>query len=164
MKKIIALVLSLVMVACMSLTAFAASEPPQYIQDMNVTATSYSTFNYYIPETLEIFSEYTEFQLSVSNADMEAGYGITFYIMNMTANNTIELTSVKDNDKKAEIRFYDSDKNMIASPDIAVYTSTELDMLYPSPKTLYAGFVDGDNVSAGTYTGIVNFSVNLVEE
>lgn len=164
MKKIIALVLSLAMVACMSITAFAASEPPQYFQDMNVTATSYSTFNYSIPETLEIFSEYTEFQLCVNNADMEAGYGIAFHIMNGTSSYTVELTNTKDDSKKAEIRFYDSDKNMISSPDIAVYTSSELEVLNPSPKLLYAGFANGENVPAGTYTGIVNFSVNLIEE
>ena len=164
MKKIIALVLSLAMVACMSITAFAASEPPQYFQDMTVTATSYSTFFYSIPETLEIFSEYTGFEVGVSYADMEDGFGIAFHIMNMTSGNTIELTNTKDDTKKAEIRFYDSDKNAIGSPDIAVYTSSELEVLNPSPKLVYAGFANGENVPAGKYTGIVNFSVNLIEE
>ena len=163
MKKVIALALSLVMVFAMSLTAFAASDFPQYQQDMPVSAISYSTFNYYIPETLEIFSEFTEFQLGIDNCDMADGYGVAFHIMNCKNEGTIELTNTKDDTKKAEIRFYDSDKNIINSSDIVVFASSEIAQ-NTNRRTLYAGFANGENVPAGTYTGIVNFSVNLIEE
>ena len=163
MKKIIALVLSLAMVACMSITAFAASEPPQYQQDMNVTAISYSTFNYSIPETLEVYSEYTEFQLSISNCDVAEGYGIEFHMMNGKGNGVLELTNTKDETKKADVQFFNANKETIPYGDIAVITSSDIES-NNNVKVAYASLLNGDSTPAGTYTGVVNFSVNLIEE
>lgn len=163
MKKVIAIVLSLAMVACMSITAFAASEPPQYQADMNVTAISYSTFSYSIPETLEVFSEYTEFQLGIDNCDVADGLGIEFHMMNGKGNGVLELTNTKDETKKADVQFFNEDKEPIPYGDIAVFSSTDIANNNHSKKA-YASLLNGDSTPAGTYTGTVNFYVMIVEE
>lgn len=147
----------------MSVSAFAASEPPQYQQDMNVTAISYSTFNYSIPETLEVYSEYTEFQLSISNCDVAEGFGIEFHMMNGKGNGVLELTNTKDETKKADVQFFNENKESIPYGDIAVFTSTDIANNNNSKKA-YASLLNGDSTPAGTYTGTVNFYVMLVEE
>ena len=51
MKKVLALVLSLVLMLGTATTAFAASEPEQHSYYMTATAYSYGSFDYGIPET-----------------------------------------------------------------------------------------------------------------
>ena len=65
MKKILALVLSLVLMLGCTTTAFAANEPYQGYADMPVTAYSYGSFYLSIPESVE-FTNYVNNACTIS--------------------------------------------------------------------------------------------------
>ncbi len=162
MKKLIAIILTLAMVSAMSVTAFAASDPQtNNTQDMTVTATSYSTFVYSIPETLEVTSAKTSFTVGITNYDLADGYSIQFTTYQGNTDKLFTMTNNADNTKTANLQLFDDSAAFVDGDILATFSKSDLDG-GTNTKTLYAGFADNQNIPAGTYTGVVSFRIDIV--
>lgn len=163
MRKIIAIILSLAIVATLSVTAFAASEPQMNnSQEMTVTAISYSTFVYTIPESLEVTSAKTSFTVGITDYDLADGYSIQFTTYQGNTDKLFTMTNTADNTKTANLQLFDDTSAFVDGDVLATFTKSDL-ASGTNTKTLYAGFAEGQTIPAGTYTGVVSFRVDLIE-
>lgn len=161
MKKVIAIILSLVMVCCMSVSAFAASEPQYGYHEMTVSGYSYSTFSYNIPETLELQStNQNSVTLGIDTFNLDDGYVISFQIMNGIDNHYVQLKNVNDETQTTKISFRDTKNNMLdlVNP-VATFTIDELKEDIHT-RYIYVDWQPEETLKAGTYSGVVVFGIS----
>ena len=161
MKKIIAIVLAMVMVCCLSVTAFAATEPAFYSAEMTVSGYSYSTFTYNIPETLELQSNnHNSVTLGIDTYNLDDGYIISFMIQNGIDNYHVQLKNENDETQTTQITFSDNKNNMLdlVNP-VATFTIDELkDDIHC--KSINVDWQPEETLKAGTYSGVVVFGIS----
>ena len=92
MKKVLALVISLVLMLGTAITAFAANEPYQGYADMPVTAYSYGSFYLSIPESVEFIGHSAFSSCKALTSVAIRGSGIIEYEAFVNCNNLMCVT------------------------------------------------------------------------
>jgi len=147
MKKILALVLSLVMVMGMSTTAFAATGDT--LQSVPLTATVYSSYEITIPETVHLTPTNNTFDLVVSELNVAPDEKLLIiYEKSM-------MTSDFDN-SEATLELFLGDIPVNDDKSFIFGEFTE-----PGSVTITGKMADGTR--AGTYTGYVTFFCTLCD-
>lgn len=160
MKKIIALLLAVVMVCSMSITAFAATEPMTMSHEMTVTAYSYATFAYVIPETLELNSCAESFDVKVTEYNLDVNDVIEFYITQSIDNYNVLLKNVNDETQTTQISFADSEFNSLdLIRPIASFSVGDLDD-GNNTETINVNWFPAETLKAGTYSGVITFEIS----
>lgn len=166
MKKILALVLSMVLMLGTATTAFAANEPYQGGCDLPVTAYSYGSFYISVPETVE-FTKYVNNACSISIAeyDIDTTDSIIVTIGNFNSNGGITMTHNNKEGVTADLWIY-KDSGMQTQYKDAAFPLMEFsyDTLESNPNTSYEFYAQLDeSASAGRYTGTIQFYTSVMQ-
>ena len=88
MKKFLSLILALVLVASLSVTAFAAEDESAGTGESTVYAHVYSQYNITIPATIDL-RQGEQGEVTLSNAMLETGYAVNVYVTNKATNGIV---------------------------------------------------------------------------
>ena len=167
MKKILALVLSLVLMLGCTTTAFAANEPQQSMADMPVTAYSYGSFYLSIPESVE-FTNYVNnaCTISIGEYDIDTTDSVIVSIGNFNPNGGITMTHNTKEGVTADLWIY-SDYDMTkpykdAAFPLAEFTYDYLESNEGSDSFEFFAKLD-ESAKAGRYTGVIQFYSSIMQ-
>jgi len=174
MKKVISLVLAFVMAMAITTTVFAEGDNTQEYHmwgESTVTGRVYSSCVITIPETID-FGETSEWSIGITQADIEAGYAVNIYIVNLNENGAITLE--QDNgDFTADLYLGRNGQNTYVSNEnnlLATFRDTDISAISRSTAPILCcgrivtpSLVGTQGVSAGTYTGVMQYEVRIEE-
>ncbi len=160
MKKILTIVLTLAMIACMSINAFAAEVPNSSKEgEIPVTGFSYSTYEFSIPANVHFEKDVaTPFKIHIVSCNKLDSETLVFVLDNINDNDGITLNHTTKEDVTANVSLYLDNKLTMK------ITKTSNDMALTNTGyglTVY-GVLDS-NATAGEYTGIINFRFYLTD-
>ncbi len=160
MKKILTIVLTLAMIACMSVNVFATPiQNTTQEGSLEVTATSYGTYEYDIPSSLG-FSKTSATAITVTVTDCDlAGYEtLVFSLEQLDEEGEITVNNDYKEGVTAKIEFYsDSEmKNKLTQTNNSVSASN---VAIDTTLKIY-GKLSAD-APAGDYRGVLYFSLHL---
>ena len=166
MKKILALVLSLVLMLGTATTAFAADEPYQGMGETQVTAYSYGTFYFSIPETVEFTKMVnSECKIQIGEYDIDTTDAICVSIGNLNSDGCITLNHNTKEDVTANLMIYKNHDmtNQYTDSASPLFTISydELESSYYDEYTFYAQL--DPNAKAGYYSGVIQFYFNIMQ-
>ncbi len=166
MKKVLALVLSLVLMLGTATTAFAANEPYQGYADMPVTAYSYGSFYLSIPESVE-FTNYVNnsCRIAIGEYDIDTTDSIIVTIGNLNSNGSITMTHNTKEGVTADLWIY-TDYEMTqyyqgSAFPLAEFTYDYLESNEGRDEFEFYAKLD-DNAKAGRYTGTIQFYSSIM--
>ena len=159
MKRILALVLSMVLMLGTTTTAFAANYPYEGGCEMPVTAYSYGSFYLYIPENVD-FTGYMggDCVLSIGEYNLNVTDSISVSIGNFNSEGAITMTHANKEGVTTNLFIFKDSQMQETYRDSAtpIFTAT-YDELEQGKKdfNLYAKI--SDDASAGRYNGTIQF-------
>lgn len=163
MKKILALVLSLVLMLGCTTTAFAANDPYEGGCDMPVTAYSYGSFYLYIPENVDFTGSLGgECLLSIGEYNLDLTDSISVSIGNFNSEGAITMTHKNRDGVTTDLYIYKDYQMQERYSDSAfpIFTAT-YDELEQGKKDFYVYARLKDDAPAGRYNGTIQFYTHI---
>lgn len=159
MKKIIALLLSLVMLLSLTITSSAEEYMVESMEGWGQTeilAHIYSTYTITIPATIDL-RESNQSTITISNAVLEDGYEVNVYCTNIDDSiNGIIMYNVSNNPNTASCAILDENGiRMTAKTPLATFNQTDITS-HTTTRNFQLELITNDAV-AGDYTGIADF-------
>lgn len=167
MKKILALVLALVLMLGCTTTAFAASEPQQGMAEMEVTAYSYGSFFFSIPETID-FTNMVNNRciITIGEYDLDTLDYICISIGNLNNNGCITMNHNTKEGITADLMIfkdYEMQNQYIEPSQPLIKVSyADLESNVSDQYDFYAKL--SENAKAGGYTGTIQFYTSITQE
>lgn len=163
MKKILALVLSLVLMLGTTTTAFAANDYYEGGCDMPVTAYSYGSFYLSIPENVDFTGSIGgDCLLSIGEYDLDLTDSISVAIGNFNSEGAITMTHKSKEGVSTDLYIYKDYQMQERYSDSAfpIFTAT-YDELEQGKKDFYVYARLKDDVPAGRYSGTIQFFTHI---
>ena len=163
MKKIIALVLSLVLMLGTATTAFAANDYYEGGCDMPVTAYSYGSFYLSIPENVDFTGSMGgDCLLSIGEYDLDLTDSISVSIGNFNSEGAITMTHKSKEGVTTDLYIYKDYQRQERYSDSAfpIFTAT-YDELEQGKKDFYVYARLKDDAPAGRYNGTIQFFTHI---
>ncbi len=160
MKKILTIVLAFAMIACMSINTFAAEVPDSKKEgEIPVTASSYSTYEYSIPATIEFTRQTpTPITVTITECDVLESDSLVFFLRKLALDGGITLQHTTKEDVTAKVEFYEN-QNMQTKLTASHNGISSAGLYVGKTFTLY-GILDAD-APRGEYSGILYFTLYL---
>ncbi len=165
MKKLIALVLTLAMIACTSVTAFAASEPFSQSAEMTATAYSYGSYVFEIPLETN-FQKYmnTQCAINIYSYDLTPKDTIVVDIGNLNGNNAVTLNNLDRDGITADLNLYHDEQMSDPFTDMNVGKMTYEELEKLSEDKFYFYGLLSEDAPAGHYSGTIYFMFSILTE
>ena len=160
MKKIFALVLSVVMILCCSVTAFAYEDTYAGSGELEVTGHIYSSYNITIPATINI-KDTPICEVTVNDGYIEEGYSLDVFVTNLNDSGFLSLKHVTDQYASAEcsVLRYEGDSTVtVTTPNEPIVSFTASDFPSGTSCVKYFGLEMSQWGTPGDYTGIMKYS------
>lgn len=169
MKKVLALVLSVLMIASFSTTAFAAETEDAYAGsgELQITGHVYSSYTISIPATINL-SEGTICEVTANDAYIEEGYSLDVCVTNLNESGLITLKHVTNQYASTEcsiVRYTDSGEIAQTPYDAPLVSFVASDFPNGTSCVKYFGLEISQWGTPGDYTGTMtySFSCNPIE-
>ena len=163
MKKVLCAIICVVLIASMSITAFA-SEYPYYTEGQaTLNKTIYSSCTLVIPDFIDC--DNGGGTISIENARLIEGESIKIEVTNLNDNNAITLSHT-DTDSTIDVNVRDEYSRIItkAYPYIAQVGEDKLDNDNSASVSCWFSVADNtdlDSVDVGSYTGVMQYKVTI---
>lgn len=162
MKKVLALVLSVLMIASFSTTAFAAETEDAYAGsgELQVTGHVYSSYNITIPATINI-QDTPMCEVAVNDGYIEEGYSLDVYVTNLNDSGLLSLKHITDPYASTDcsVLRYEGDSTVnVTTPNDPIVSFTAADFPSGTSCVKYFGLVISQWGTPGDYTGIMKYS------
>ena len=158
MKKVLALVLSVLMIASFSTTAFAAEiwDESAGSGETTITGHIYSSYQISIPATISLDYEFTECPVTISQCNIENGYAVNVYVTNLE-DSSIILRRGNDNES---IRCYltNADGYGLSGDNTLLASFQQSDITNGDSTTKYFTMSYDKMGLPGDYSGIMQYS------
>lgn len=167
MKKIFALVLSIVMILSCSVTAFAYEDTYAGSGELEITGHIYSHYNITIPATINI-KDTPICEVTVNDGYIEEGYSLDVFVTNLNDSGFLSLKHVTDQYASAEcsVLRYEGDSTVnVTTPNEPIVSFTASDFPSGTSCVKYFGLEMSQWGTPGDYTGTMkySFSCNPIE-
>lgn len=158
MKKLLALLLSVVFMLSMSVTAFAYEYDDYYSEgETTLQEYVYSSFNLVIPATIDLSQGNGE--ISVTDADFDADYQLEVVVTNLTEDGLIEMTHTTKEGETAYCSLINgTTQEMLNNDNPLLATIKDTDIVDGAASVYFSGDII-TKASAGTYTGTMTYTV-----
>lgn len=158
MKKLLALLLSVVLMLSMSVHAFAYEIDDYYSEgETTLQEYVYSSFNLVIPATIDLSQGNGE--ISVTDADFDAGYQLEVVVTNLTEDGYIEMTHTTKEGETAYCTLINvATQQMLNSTNPVLATIKDTDILNGSATAYFTGDII-TKAAAGNYTGTMTYTI-----
>lgn len=161
MKKVLALVLSVLMIASFSTTAFAAETEDAYAGsgELQVTGHIYSSYTITIPATINI-KDTPICEVTVNDAYIEEGYSLDVFATNLESGFlSLKHTTNQYASTECYILRYEGDSTInVSSSDEPIVSFTASDFPNGTSCVKYFGLEISQWGTPGDYTGIMKYS------
>lgn len=150
MKKIIAICLSLILVASFATPVFAYSGSGE----VEVTAHVYSSYDIFIPATIDAYAETAQVKIV---AQLEDNYKVDVYVLNANNSGDIPLTHTNGVDEiLCRFKNIERGENVCSTVPLVTFYATELVDTYELTKSF--GMEVHSVGKPGNYTGTMVYS------
>lgn len=158
MKRIIAIVLSLVMVSAFSTTAFAAEMWDESAGEGETTITGhiYSSYQISIPATVTLDYYNTQCPVTLTQANIENGYAINVYCTNLT-DSAIRLQHMSIPEEGIHCHLTRDDGYGVTNDNPLLVSFTQSDITDSETVKYFSMNYDKMGIT-GDYSGIMQYS------
>lgn len=157
MKKLLALCLSLVLLATCTTTAFAYEDSCAGSGETEILAHLYSTYSISIPATIDLTAGMTG-EVTIIDANLESGYKVDVFVTNLNQSGAVTLTHINDSTSKIDCMLTNIEQNMCASSEVPLVTFYDTEFTTSNTATKYFDMQVAPFGLAGQYTGIMTYS------
>lgn len=154
MKKVIALITTIVLMMSVSITAFA-EDASAGNGESEIRTHIYSSYNITIPAVIDLANGNTA-DVQLSNAMLEDGYSINVYVTNTEPSGSIRLMHT-NGINSIECTFSNIESNMMASNDNPLVTFNKSDIVESSATKQFE--INAESIGVpGNYSGTMQYS------
>ena len=157
MRKILALCLSLVMLATCTTTAFAYEDSCAGSGETEILAHLYSTYSISIPATIDLTAGMTG-EVTIIDANIEYGYKVDVYVTNLNQFGAVTLTHTSDSTSMIDCMLTNIEQNLCATSEVPLVTFFDSELTAFGTATKYFGLDVAPFGLAGQYTGTMTYS------
>ena len=158
MKKILALCLTLVLLANCATTAFAAEDTCAGSGETEITAHIYSTYTITIPATIDLEAG-TRGEVTITDANLESGYKVDVFATNFNNNGGITLTHRDNSMYEITCMLTNIEQNMCATAEVPLVSFYDTEVpTWGDTATKYFDIQVQNYGLAGHYSGTMTYS------
>ncbi len=157
MKKLLALCLTIILLANCAITAFAYEDSCAGSGETEILAHLYSTYSISIPATIDLTTGTTG-EVTIIDANIESGYKVDVFATNLNQSGAVSLTHITDSTSKIDCILTNIELNMCASSEVPLVTFYDTEFTTYSTATKYFELLVAPFGLAGQYTGTMTYS------
>ena len=158
MKKLLALCLTIVLIANCAITAFAAEDTCAGSGETEITAHIYSTYTITIPAAIDL-EEGTLGEVTITNANLESGYKVDVFATNFNNNGGITLTHQKYDMYQITCILVNMERNMCATTEVPLVSFYDTELPNWGDTAIKYFDIQAENYGfAGYYYGTMTYS------